>query len=328
MRFRIHPLFYLLTLLLLLFGQARALLWAFAAVAVHEAGHAAAARLRGYAVRSLTLYPYGAAMSLNEEMDPVSGIIVGLAGPAANLLAAAALLALWWLFPAVYPFTRAFLYANVGIALFNLLPVYPLDGSRVVAGMASRKLAAVKGMQKAGVMLGILLFLLFVLSAVLGAVSFTLGVTAVFLFAGAAFGGREQAYVSVLAAKGKNYLAGVRERTVLVSRDAPLVRLFHYVDGRSVTTFKVVERGEDGVRECAVLGEEDVRAAAGRGRLCRTVGECLSECAGESAHPLPPARGEGEPSYIPERRKREKRRRMPSPFSRGRHGVDISRKLH
>ena len=74
------------------------------------------------------------------------------------------------------------------------------------------------------------------------------------------------------------------------------------------------------------FAQEDVRAAAGRGKLCRTVGECLSERAGERAHPLPPARGEA--SDIPERRKRGRRREMHAPFRSGRHGVDISRKLH
>ena len=50
MRFRIHPLFYALALLLVLFGQAAAFLWTLAAVCLHEAGHALAARARGYVV--------------------------------------------------------------------------------------------------------------------------------------------------------------------------------------------------------------------------------------------------------------------------------------
>ena len=241
MRFGIHPLFFALALLLVLFGQAQAFLWTLAAVALHEAGHALAARMRGYVVRELTLYPFGAAMGMGEEMDPVSNVVVGLAGPLANLLGAALLIALWWLFPATYLFTHPFLYANLGIALFNLLPVYPLDGSRVVRGLARNRMKAVRGMQAAGVALSLLLFALFVVSFALGAVSFTLGVTAVFLFAGAAWGGRADAYVGVLAARSKNFLAGVRERCVEVSREAPLIRLFHHIDGRSVTTFRVME---------------------------------------------------------------------------------------
>lgn len=282
MRFGIHPLFFALALLLVLFGQAQAFLWTLAAVALHEAGHALAARMRGYVVRELTLYPFGAAMGMGEEMDPVSNVVVGLAGPLANLLGAALLIALWWLFPATYLFTHPFLYANLGIALFNLLPVYPLDGSRVVRGLARNRMKAVRGMQAAGVALSLLLFALFVVSFALGAVSFTLGVTAVFLFAGAAWGGRADAYVGVLAARSKNFLAGVRERCVEVSREAPLIRLFHHIDGRSVTTFRVMEG--DPPREVARWTEGELAAVASRGKLSRTVGECL-EGRGEDGAP-------------------------------------------
>ena len=278
MRFRIHPLFFALALLLVLFGQASALLWTFAAVAVHEAGHALAARARAYTVRELTLFPYGAAMGMGEEMDPKSCVIVGAAGPFANLLAAAGVLALWWLVPAAYPFTYGFLRANLFIALFNLLPVYPLDGSRIVGGLAKGSLKAVSRMRRAGIVLSVLLFVLFVVSFFLKAVSFTLGVTAVFLFAGAALDGGRATYVSVLSPGRKNYLAGVVERAVTVSRDTPLGRLFHYVDGRSVTSFRVVEEGGEGEppRELFRMDERALRDAALSGSLTRTVGEAVS----------------------------------------------------
>lgn len=277
MRFRIHPLFYALALLLVLFGQAAAFLWTLAAVCLHEAGHALAARARGYVVREVTLYPYGAAMSANERMDGASCVIVGLAGPAANFLAAALILALWWLFPAIYPFTHHFLTANLAIALFNLIPVYPLDGSRVVTGLARNRLKAVRIMQRAGVAASVALFVLFAVSFALKAVSFTLGVTAVFLFCGAAFGAERDTYASVLAAGRKNYLSGVRQRTVAISADAPLVRLFHHVDGRSATTFRVVEGGgeedDSPPKELFTLSESQLRELASKGKLSRTVRE-------------------------------------------------------
>ena len=291
MRLRIHPLFFALALLLILFGQAAAFLWTLAAVCLHEAGHAVAARARGYVVKSLVLYPYGAAMSAEEEMDRVSCVVVGLAGPAANLLAAAVLLALWWLFPAAYVFTRQFLFANVAIALFNLLPVYPLDGSRVAAGLSGNRLLAMRRMQRAGVAVSVLLFALFILSCALKAAVFTAGIAAVFLFAGAALGGREDAYVSVLAAGRKNYLYGVRKREVVISADAPLVRLFHHVDGRSVTTFRVVEeRGEESPpEEICVLEESALRALASSGRLSDTLRKSMTKVKAPAKGELPPA---------------------------------------
>ncbi len=60
-------------------------------------------------------------------------IWVAAAGPAANLLFAAVLSALFHLFP--LPIFLYILYFNVGLAVFNLLPVPPLDGSRIVTGL-------------------------------------------------------------------------------------------------------------------------------------------------------------------------------------------------
>lgn len=293
MKFRVHPLFYALALLLVLFGQAAAFVWAFAAVCLHEAGHALAARARGYVLKNLTLLPYGAQMSAEEEMDGVSCVIVGLAGPAANLFFAVLTLGLWWLFPGIYPFTRWFFTANVAIALFNLLPVYPLDGSRVALGLARNRLKAVKGMQTAGICVSIVLFVLFGVSFFLRAASFSIGVAAVFLFYGAAFAAGRDSYVSVLAAGRKNYGAGVRERQVVVSEDAPLVRLFHHVDGRSVTTFRVVrENGGDPdapPQALYTLTEPQLRALAASGKLSRSVERCVRESgAPVGGHALPP----------------------------------------
>lgn len=110
---------------------------------------------------------------------------------------------------------------------------------------------------------------------------------------GAAFAAGRDSYVSVLAAGRKNYGAGVRERQVVVSEDAPLVRLFHHVDGRSVTTFRVVrENGGDPdapPQALYTLTEPQLRALAASGKLSRSVGRCVRESgAPVGGHALPP----------------------------------------
>lgn len=279
MKFRVHPLFFALALLLVLFGQAQAFVWAFAAVCLHETGHAMAAKARGYAVTGLVLLPFGAMMSAEDELDGTSGVIVGLAGPAVNLFLALATVGLWWLFPAVYPYTEYFLYANLSIGLFNLLPVYPLDGSRVVLGLAKNRLKAVRGLQIAGVTVSVAMFAVFVTAIFFGVYAFTFGVTALFLFYGATCAGKEETYRSVLAAHAKNYGAGVTEKRVLVSQDAPLARLFHHIDRHSVTVFDVVEKEETSLlpaapRKLYSLSEEELRSLAAGGKLSRSVREC------------------------------------------------------
>ena len=107
-------------------------------------------------------------MSAEEEFDGRTGAIVGAAGPAVSLVAALMTAGVWWLFPAVYPYTRAFLLANLTIGLFNLLPVYPLDGSMVVLSRARNRLLALKIMQVAGIAVSVVFFVLFVVSVFFG----------------------------------------------------------------------------------------------------------------------------------------------------------------
>jgi len=75
--------------------------------------------------------------------DPQRGmLLVGLAGPLANVALAAAACGLVWLtidvsLPLAEAFALAFLL-NVLLALINLVPVPPLDGSRVIGGLLPR----------------------------------------------------------------------------------------------------------------------------------------------------------------------------------------------
>jgi Zn-dependent protease len=76
--------------------------------------------------------------------DPQRGMMwVGLAGPAANLLIAAVMVAAAWFTIGLSDRLTAVLelvYAlNVILAVLNLLPIPPLDGSRVVGGVLPRR---------------------------------------------------------------------------------------------------------------------------------------------------------------------------------------------
>ncbi len=77
--------------------------------------------------------------------DPQRGMmLVGAAGPAANLALAAFAAAGVWLTYGPAPFVAEILalafVLNVVLALLNLVPVPPLDGSRVVGGLLPREM--------------------------------------------------------------------------------------------------------------------------------------------------------------------------------------------
>ena len=119
-----------------------------ACVVLHELGHAFAARRHQVPIVSITLYPFGGIAHLGERsLEPWEELRVAAAGPVVNLTVAAVLLLLTGGRPDLSPdagwLHRALsflLWANVFVAGLNLLPVFPLDGGRMVRAALRRRL--------------------------------------------------------------------------------------------------------------------------------------------------------------------------------------------
>ena len=266
MKLKVNPLFFAFILVLILLGQGLNFLFVFVALVLHEIGHAVVGRLRGFVVKSVTLMPYGAMMSLGENFDRTSGIAIGIAGPMTNFLVALIVLGVWWLFPATYGVTRFFLFANLSLGLFNLLPCYPLDGSRIILSACKNKLRAIKGLRIAGVVISMLLLAGFV-ATLFFKINFSLGIMAVFLFYGAAFASKDETYMHVLSVQAKNYGLGVEKKYVKMSWDAPLVRYYHHVGANSETVFEIVK--DDG-EKIVTLSERDLKNLALENKLSKS----------------------------------------------------------
>jgi stage IV sporulation protein FB len=131
---RIHFLFWLLALGAVLTGQFAQLLTLFLIVIIHEFGHMVVARYYNWRITEMTILPFGGVVQIDSpgKEDPKEELLIALAGPMSNLfMIGIALLMGWfdiWKTEWVYFFT----YGNAAIACFNLLPVYPLDGGRIL----------------------------------------------------------------------------------------------------------------------------------------------------------------------------------------------------
>ena len=106
------------------------------AAALHEAGHWAVLRCCGGRVRRLRITPFGAELEIADTTRLSYGaeMAVTLAGPAVNLVLAAALGALGGRWPAAYVFAGT----QLVLGLFNLLPARPLDGGRFLWLLTAR----------------------------------------------------------------------------------------------------------------------------------------------------------------------------------------------
>jgi Zn-dependent protease/CBS domain-containing protein len=138
----------------------------FVCVLLHELGHALVARQYGIPVEDITLLPIGGVARLRIIRDsPAQEFVIALAGPLVNIAIAALLLppllfttgllqfgggmvfpALEWrsilliLFRSMQRVSLegmlAYLFfANVMLALFNLLPAFPMDGGRILRAL-------------------------------------------------------------------------------------------------------------------------------------------------------------------------------------------------
>ncbi|MBW4838377.1 MAG: M50 family metallopeptidase [Paenibacillaceae bacterium] len=137
--FSFHPLFVIIMLTSVLTGHFLELLALFAIVFVHEMGHVFAARMYGIKVLTVQMLPFGGVAVMEDAGDMTAGreIAIALAGPLQNVLLIGASLLLHVAGMWDGPFLDYFIQSNLLIALFNLLPILPLDGGKVSQALCS-----------------------------------------------------------------------------------------------------------------------------------------------------------------------------------------------
>ena len=113
----------------------------FATVLIHELAHALVAIRRGIPVPRITLFIFGGVSHLGKQpRTPGEEFAIAAAGPATSLVLAILLGAAWLLLRDANEQMAAILSylatVNLVLAVFNILPGFPLDGGRVLRSIA------------------------------------------------------------------------------------------------------------------------------------------------------------------------------------------------
>lgn len=222
----------------------------FACVVLHEFGHALTARRYGIKTKHITLLPIGGVASLESlPEDPKQEMTVALAGPAVNLAIAAGI---WlWLTAtnSIVPldqlnltgegFLQKLLMLNIILAVFNMLPAFPMDGGRVLRAALAMQMDHNRATQVAArVGQGLALWLGF-----LGLLyNPFLVIIALFVWIGAAAESSIEQIKSTLSgmAVGRAMLSDFQ----VLSPDEPLSRAIELTLAGSQTEFPVLKNGE------------------------------------------------------------------------------------
>lgn len=114
----------------------------FILVLVHELGHIVMALSVGWKVKKVQLLPFGGVVEVDEGTGNSARdeLLVALAGPLQNVWMAALAwmigeLGLWSM-----EWSHYLIQANVWLAVFNMLPILPLDGGKVLLALLSYRM--------------------------------------------------------------------------------------------------------------------------------------------------------------------------------------------
>lgn len=136
----------------------------FACVLAHEFGHALMARRYGIATPDITLLPIGGLARLERmPTNPWHEIAVALAGPAVNVAIWAILVIVgagYWTLESltdpsqdfsIWTFLGRLAAVNLILAVFNLIPAFPMDGGRVLRAALCLRMDRVKATRVAAI---------------------------------------------------------------------------------------------------------------------------------------------------------------------------------
>lgn len=257
LKLKIHWSFFVLGLLMFVFGKFQIFLCAILTVLLHELGHSVVGRKLGYKLNLITLMPYGAMLSgKNSVLKTDDEIKIAFAGPVVNLILILTLLVIWWIFPSTISVTNDFMLCNLYTLCFNILPIYPLDGGRVMVALLSKKMPRVRALQKTkivGYVITAFIFILFFVSFFFE-LNYMFGINALFLLIGL-FGEDTAPYYQKLSSFDRfSFSAKKNKKTAKLSKDAPIFLAYKKVTQDNIKQIEIC----DGEKVVGLLSKNQI----------------------------------------------------------------------
>lgn len=109
------------------------------ALIFHEMAHIYMAKSKGYNTNTIKLDMLGASIKLDNKIQKDDLFSIAFAGPAINFAICLICTSIWWIVPEMYVFTADFFRCNIILASFNMLPVEPLDGAKILDSILSKR---------------------------------------------------------------------------------------------------------------------------------------------------------------------------------------------
>jgi Zn-dependent protease/CBS domain-containing protein len=130
----------------------------FTCVLLHELGHSYVAKKHGSDINSITLFLFGGVSSMEEiPREPKTELKMAVAGPAVSLIIGLALISIHEILKKELliqdlPYMRLVWligYINIVLCIFNLLPIFPMDGGRVLRAWLASRMTYIKATRAA-----------------------------------------------------------------------------------------------------------------------------------------------------------------------------------
>ena len=205
---------------------------------IHEYSHAIVAHRLGYTLTNIKLAPFGICLNINNRLEKLDSIKIAIAGPLVNFMMAFICLALWWIFPEIYFYSYGIFEASLITAIFNLLPCYPLDGSRILGALLGKKVKVKTLFIVTNIVFSVMFVSLFVLTK-----NFSILLIAIFLLLSLASIDRSPSY-DYLLCTSKNFDTPHSVKTYAISDETLLFKLYPLITSGVYTTFVILRQGK------------------------------------------------------------------------------------